>query len=49
MSAVRGLHEREVAIELTGQPPATLWFETFCLDRHDAGKVHRVSCPVEKK
>lgn len=46
---VRGLHEREVAIELTGPPPATLWFETYCLDRHDAGKVHRVSSPVRAK
>ncbi|MFO0954820.1 MAG: S8 family serine peptidase [Isosphaeraceae bacterium] len=41
VAAVRGLHRRAVRLELTRRP-AALWFETFCLDRHDAGKVHRV-------
>ena len=46
---VRGLHDREVTIELTGPPPPTVWFETYCLDRHDAGKVHRVSWTAGRK
>jgi len=41
LARVRGLRETEVAIELTDKPGSALWFETFCLDRHDAGHVHR--------
>jgi hypothetical protein len=38
---VRGLHEAAVAIELEKTPGRGIWFETFCLDRRDAGRVHR--------
>ena len=41
MARVRGLHDTEVTIELTEKPGKAIWFETFCLDRQDAGHVHR--------
>ena len=41
ITTVRGLHESPIAIELIEKPADVLWFETFCLDRHDAGHVHR--------
>lgn len=46
IARVRGLHETDVAIELTEKPGSVLWFETFCLDRHDAGHVHRTRVPT---
>ena len=49
VAPVRGLHDREVAVELTGPPPPALWFEAYCLDRHDAGKVHRLSWAADGK
>jgi len=42
IARVRGLHEADVNVELSSRPGPALWFETFCLDRHDAGNVHRV-------
>lgn len=36
---VPGLHRQTITLELTRKAD-TLWFETFCLDRHDAGKAH---------
>ena len=41
VTRVRGLHETEATVELTRRPEAALWSETFCLDRRDAGHVHR--------
>ena len=45
---VRGLHETAVTIQLTQKPGDAIWFETFCLDRHDAGHVHRVRVGLGK-
>jgi hypothetical protein len=42
LAPVRGLHRQPISMELTGNVPAAVWFETFCLDRHDLGKVHRL-------
>lgn len=39
---VRGLHEAPASIELIEKPGSAVWFETFCLDRHDVGRVHRL-------
>ena len=41
VTRVRGLHQSPVRIELTETPGRAVWFETFCLDRNDAGLVHR--------
>jgi len=35
-----------VSIELSEKPGRTVWFETFCLDRGDTGRVHRPSARV---
>ena len=45
---VRGLHEIIVEIQLNHKPGDTVWFETFCLDRCDAGHVHRVRVALGK-
>ncbi len=43
---VRGLHESAITIKLTEPPAGSLWVETFCLDRHDPGYVHRVEVTI---
>lgn len=43
MFRVRGLYETVVTIELTEKPGKAVWLETFCLDRHDVGNLHRSS------
>lgn len=39
---VRGLWRRRIEIGLTQSASRGLWLETFCLDRHDQGRVHRL-------
>ena len=41
ITPVRGLHESAITIELTERPGDSLWIETYSLDRHDPGHVHR--------
>ena len=45
---VRGLREADVMVELTEKPGDALWFESFCLDRHDAGHVHRARVRIRR-
>ena len=43
IARVRGLHEASISVALVEPPKGdAVWVEAFCLDRHDAGKVHRV-------
>ncbi len=39
--AIRGFQQKEILINLVSRPKGTVWFETFTLDRNDAGHVHR--------
>lgn len=41
ITSVRGLGEQLVRVPLAAKPPLNVWFEVYCLDRHDDGRVHR--------
>lgn len=41
ITQVRGLREQAISIRLTKRPRGPVWFETYCLDHHDDGRVHR--------
>jgi hypothetical protein len=41
ITRVRGLHGASVSIELIEKPGPAIWFETFCLDKNDCGKLDR--------
>lgn len=43
---VRGLAKAKTRIQLSHQPSSPVWLETYSLDRHDAGKVHRVMVEI---
>jgi hypothetical protein len=38
--AIRGFATKDISIKLTEKPGEAVWFETFNLDREDAGHVH---------
>lgn len=43
---VRGLHRSPIRIACEGPVPPVLWFETYGLDRHDQGRLHRARWPA---
>ncbi len=48
ITPVRGLHETAITIELTEPPGESLWVETYSLDRHDPGHLHRTEVTLSQ-
>ena len=44
---VRGLGHARACLKLPHKPTTSIWLETFCLDRHDTGNVHREEWKLE--
>lgn len=46
---VRGFYHKEIHIQLVEQPKRSLWFEVYCLDRHDNRTVRYYTISVAEE